>query len=346
MADPVAVAVTNGDLGGGETMALRYAEAARSLGHAVTVIGPSEPAELVDAAATAGFSVVRIRAADRRAYVRRLRAWDRRERQGMLWAHGLLPALATAGHRSRLVHLHQDPRGAGQRAAYRVARMGAEAVLVPSTAMAARLPGTTPVPNWTEAPTDAATGPGGRDRPQPAVLGFLGRLSQDKGLDVLARAVLPLVRAGRARLLVAGDSRHVPADQARAVHTALAALGDGVEVVGHVPRDEFFAQVDLAVFPSVWAEPFGLVVAEAMAARVPFVVSDAGALAEVAGREHPWVARSDDPDDLARVLEAALAASPADVAVAVASARARWEAEFSPAAGLERVRGVLTRGVP
>ncbi len=343
MAEPIAVAVTNGDLGGGEEMALRCAAAARALGHAVTVVGPATPSELVDAAGDAGFDVVRIRAADRLAYVRRLRAWDRRERAGLLWAHGLLPAVAAAGHRRRLVHLHQDPRGTAQRAAYRVARVGAAAVVVPSAAMAARLPGATSVPNWTD-PSPALGGVrGGRDRPEPAVVGFLGRLSQDKGLDVLARAVLPMVRAGVARLLVAGDSRHVPAAQTEAVRSALAALGDGVEVVGHVARDAFFDQVDLAVFPSVWAEPFGLVVAEAMAARVPFVVSDAGALPEVAGRAHPWVARSGDPHDLTSVLEAALAASPDDVALAVATARDRWESEFSPTAGLERVRVLLDR---
>ena len=49
----------------------------------------------------------------------------------------------------------------------------------------------------------------------------------------------------------------------------------------------FFAEVDLAVFPSRVAESFGLVAAEAMAAGTPYVVSDAGALPEVALERNP-----------------------------------------------------------
>ena len=95
------------------------------------------------------------------------------------------------------------------------------------------------------------------------------------------------------------------------------------------------------MFPSVWAEPFGLVVAEAMAAGVPFVISDAGALPEVAGPDHPWVARAGDAGDLARVIAQALAATPQQTSDVTDRARRRWEDEYSPAAGRERVRRLL-----
>ncbi len=85
------------------------------------------------------------------------------------------------------------------------------------------------------------------------------------------------------------------------------------------------------VFPSVWAEPFGLVVAEAMAAGVPFVISDAGALPEVAGPDHPWVARAGDAADLARVIGDALAATPDEVRAVTDRARRRWEERVLPA---------------
>jgi glycosyltransferase involved in cell wall biosynthesis len=95
------------------------------------------------------------------------------------------------------------------------------------------------------------------------------------------------------------------------------------------------------VFPSVWPEPFGLVVAEAMAAGVPFVISDAGALPEVAGPDHPWVARAGDADDLARVLEHALRATPEEVRDVTGRARRRWEEQYSPQAGRLRVEALL-----
>jgi glycosyltransferase involved in cell wall biosynthesis len=99
--------------------------------------------------------------------------------------------------------------------------------------------------------------------------------------------------------------------------------------------------VRVVVFPSVWAEPFGLVVAEAMAAGVPFVISDAGALPEVAGPDHPWIARSGDADDLARVIESVLAGTPEEVRAVTDRARRRWEEQYSPGAGRQRVQRLL-----
>ena len=90
--------------------------------------------------------------------------------------------------------------------------------------------------------------------------------------------------------MLAGDDRFVPEADRAVVNGALAgAERAGVRRGAHrLGRpDAFFSQVDLAVFPSVRAESFGLVAAEAMAAGVPFVVSDAGALPEVAGPDHP-----------------------------------------------------------
>ena len=114
MAERIFLAANNPDLGGGEQVLLRHAEALLDLGHPVTVVSADRPTEVLDAAAAIGADVVPIRADGRRAHLRRLRAWDRTERTGVLWCHGLVPALATAGHRQRIVHLHQDPRGRAQ----------------------------------------------------------------------------------------------------------------------------------------------------------------------------------------------------------------------------------------
>ena len=109
-----------------------------------------------------------------------------------------------------------------------------------------------------------------------------------------------------------------------------------------MPPEDLFRRVGLVVFPSVWAEPFGLVVAEAMAAGVPFVISDAGALPEVAGPDHPWVARAGDADDLARVVAQALAATPEEVQRRDRSrAPDVGRSEYSPQAGRQRVQRLL-----
>jgi glycosyltransferase involved in cell wall biosynthesis len=339
MGEPIHLAANNPDLGGGEKMLLQHAEALLDLGHWVTVVSADAPTQVLDAAAALGAQTVAIRADGRRDYVRRLRAWDRAERDGLLWCHGLVPAFATAGHARRIVHLHQDPRGRAQAAAALVARVGAVATLVPSHDMADRVPRSRAHANWTgDLPVLERDVVADRSR-----VGYLGRISTDKGVDVLARAI---ARVDASELLLAGDSRYVPADDVARVDVELARLGPRVRRLGHVAPAELFDNVDLVVFPSVWSEPFGLVVAEAMASGVPFVISDAGALPEVAGPEHPWVARAGDADDLARVIGAALSASPDDVRAVTQRARRRWEAEYSPQAGRLRVRRLLEELAP
>ncbi len=71
------------------------------------------------------------------------------------------------------------------------------------------------------------------------------------------------------------------------------------------------------------------------------MISDAGALPEVAGPDHPWVARRGDAEDLARVIERALAATPDEVRSVTDRARLRWEDEYSPRAGRLRVQRLL-----
>jgi glycosyltransferase involved in cell wall biosynthesis len=334
MPERIHLAANNPDLGGGEQVLLRHAEALLALGHPVTVVAADSPTEVLDAAVGVGADVVAIRADGRREHLRRLRTWDRTERDGVLWCHGLVPALATAGHARRIVHLHQDPRGRGQAVAARVARRGALATLVPSSDMAGRVPGSRAHANWTsDLPLLERSGERSGD------VGYLGRISTDKGVDVLARA---LARAGvPGSLLLAGDSRYVTAADVRVVDDALTALGPRAVRLGHTSPADLFRRVDLVVFPSVWPEPFGLVVAEAMAAGVPFVISDAGALPEVAGPDHPWVARAGDADDLARVLERALGANPEEVRDVTGRARRRWEEQYSPPAGRLRVERLL-----
>ena len=78
-----------------------------------------------------------------------------------------------------------------------------------------------------------------------------------------------------------------------------------------------------------------------MSAGVPFVVSDAGALPEVAGSAHPWVTPHGDAAALADTIEAVLATPSEEVEGVIASARQRWETHFSPAAGRARLAVLL-----
>ena len=331
----ITFAANQGDIGGGEVMLLNLATAARDLGVHVEVVGPRSSG-VVAAAEESGF-VVHGLGATRRDYLLALRRW--RGRGQLLWANGLAPAFATSGQGGRVVHLHQRPLGK-QAIAARAARVGARVTLVPSQSSACHVPGARVLQNWTsEVVVEPRPG-----RINDRVIGFLGRPSVGKGVVVLAEAVSILAARSDSppQLVLAGESHFVAPEEQALVAVALRSIDGLLERQGWTSPAEFFAHIDLAVFPSTVPESFGLVAAEAMSARVPFVVSDAGALPEVAGPAYPWVARHGDANVLADMIEAALNAPPEETARVVASARDRWEKCFSPDAGRVRLAQLLS----
>jgi glycosyltransferase involved in cell wall biosynthesis len=219
--------------------------------------------------------------------------------------------------------------------------VGALATVVPSAYLSRSVRGALVLPNWTD---DLVQLPQPPAREQERVtIGYLGRVGREKGTDVLAAACRLLAEdvRSRARLLVAGDDRFVPEGDRQVVDAALGDAGVPVERPGWIDPLEFFAAVDVAVFPSVRPESFGLAAAEAMAAGRPVVVSDSGGLPEVVGAGHPWVVPHGDPSSLSRTLAEALAALPAREVVT--QQRLRWEREYSPAAGRRHLTDLLGR---
>ncbi len=114
------------------------------------------------------------------------------------------------------------------------------------------------------------------------VVGFVGRLVPEKGVDLLVDALGPL----DAQLLLVGDG-----PDRRALERRVAGWPRGRAVfAGAVPHEavpDYLAAVDVLVLPSrttsTWAEQFGHVLIEAMAAGVPVVGSSSAAIPEVVG---------------------------------------------------------------
>ena len=173
-------------------------------------------------------------------------------------------------------------------------------------------------------------------------VGFLGRPSVDKGVAVLAEAMTLLdgQEPGRFRLVLAGEARFVPTGSQYLVERALAGVVHMVDRTGWITPDNFFSRVDVLVCPSVWPESFGLVVVEAMAARVPVIVSDAGALPEVVGPDYPLMAPAGQSVPLAKLIREFAAISPPGL---TGSGYDRWLSLFSPVAGEARVKLLMER---
>jgi glycosyltransferase involved in cell wall biosynthesis len=114
------------------------------------------------------------------------------------------------------------------------------------------------------------------------VVGYVGRLAPEKGVDVLIDAVEPL----DVRVLVVGSGP----ERGRLEHRVASWSPDRAIFTGAISHEavpDHLAVLDLLVLPSRttvgWMEQFGHVLIEAMAAGIPVVGSISGAIPEVIG---------------------------------------------------------------
>lgn len=135
------------------------------------------------------------------------------------------------------------------------------------------------------APPVSANAPEPSARPEKFRFLFAGRIAPEKGLDVLVEAFrrVELAHPGATTLTVCGtgDSRTVMP----IVRTTRAPELDGkVTWAGHVDDiSAIIARADAGVVPSRAPEAFGLAALEFMAAGIPVIASEIGALPEVIG---------------------------------------------------------------
>jgi glycosyltransferase involved in cell wall biosynthesis len=127
---------------------------------------------------------------------------------------------------------------------------------------------------------------------------YVGRISREKDLDVLATAYKKIRETGLpVKLYLVGDG---PYSEALA-----AALPDAI-FLGYLTGEKLanaYASADVFVFPST-TDTFGNVVLEAQASGLPVIVSDVGGPKELVedGRTG-FVTKAHDPDDFARAIE-------------------------------------------
>lgn len=186
------------------------------------------------------------------------------------------------------------------------------------------------LPNFCELPESL---PSARRRRGVA---YVGRLSPEKGVDVLLRAC---AAAGVDSLEVVGDG---PAAGALKAHAH--AAGMPVSFAGWLDKAavwETISRAQVLCVPSVWYENCPIVALEAMALGTPVLATDLGGLPELL--DHGRAGILTPPGDaavLASALRRVLAMSDADVGSLTSAARQRVATRHAPAsfvAALERI---------
>jgi len=118
-----------------------------------------------------------------------------------------------------------------------------------------------------------------------AVVGYLGRLVQQKGLLLLLEAFSRL--SSEVRLLIVGTGPLKGEILRRAKVLGLDGRVDLREGVTHREVPKYLTRMSVLVLPSLttakWKEQFGHVLVEAMASGVPVIGSSSGAIPEVIG---------------------------------------------------------------
>ncbi|UWU67574.1 glycosyltransferase family 4 protein [Bradyrhizobium sp. NC92] len=145
---------------------------------------------------------------------------------------------------------------------------------------------------------NASTEPPREPYPRPVctsevTFGFIGRLTEEKGIDNLMHA-LAMLPPERIRMMIAGRVSEEEQRRLRAL-----APHARIEFMGFVAPDDFYQQVDVVVAPSIWHDPGPLVVADAKAAGRPLLGTRFGGMPEVI--EHGvtgWLTDA-DPQSLA-----------------------------------------------
>jgi len=120
---------------------------------------------------------------------------------------------------------------------------------------------------------------------RPFTVGYIGRLVEEKGVQVLLDAVAQLPDAVCVRVLGGGPQRAALEAQAQQL-----GLADRVTFDAQIPSTAippYYHKLDALVLPSLtrpnWKEQFGRVLVEAMASGLPVIGSDSGAIPGVIG---------------------------------------------------------------
>ena len=142
------------------------------------------------------------------------------------------------------------------------------------------------------------------------VIIFSGRLNEEKGILQLVQAIKQLSNISNLKLLIIGASFYGkdknPTRFIQQLEKESEPIKDKVIYTGFINYAEvpsYLKIADIAVVPSMWEEPFGLTVVEAMAAGLPLITTRSGGIPEICEGVATIVERENIVDNLATAIQ-------------------------------------------
>ena len=120
------------------------------------------------------------------------------------------------------------------------------------------------------------------------IIVFSGRINSEKGISELIDALLQLREIPQIKLLVLGSSFFDNVkDEDAFIHSLkhkAKRIENNIVFTGFIPYDrvpDYLQLADIAVLPSMWEEPFGLTIVEALAVGLPLITTRSGGIPEI-----------------------------------------------------------------
>lgn len=126
--------------------------------------------------------------------------------------------------------------------------------------------------------------------PNETVIMYSGRIDETKGIKELILAFKEIENKETKLIIIGGTwyGSNRKTDYFRELEDISSEIKDRIIITGFIPFTDipkYHAIADIAVVPSIWEEPAGLVVIEAMASGLPLIVTDSGGILEYVNEE-------------------------------------------------------------
>ena len=141
------------------------------------------------------------------------------------------------------------------------------------------------------------------------VIVYSGRVNKDKGVSELINALLSLKDVPNIKLMIIGGTFYGNTGNedhfVRSLKDKAKRIEDKIVFTGFIPYcqiPDYLHLADIAALPSMWDEPFGLTIVEAMAAGLPLVTTRSGGIPEICEGVATIVDRNNIVNNLANAI--------------------------------------------